>query len=53
MPKIETKKKKPRRNPLLVWGIPPELRKRFRMRCIQRGVTMQRAIQDLMRLYCA
>lgn len=55
----EAKMKKKRRlqdrrtqRALLVWGIPKDLMKSFKLVCVLRGTTMKAAVIDLIRGFC-
>ena len=41
----------PRGKAMLIWDVPENLRKRFRIACIQRGTTMRQVITDFMARY--
>ena len=35
--------------PLMVWNVPEELKKKFKMKCAELGKTMEEAIVDLIK----
>jgi hypothetical protein len=49
--KAKDPKIKGRKNPLLIWNVPPKVRQQFRIACLRKGVSMQDAIIQFMTGY--
>lgn len=44
-------KNKDGNDPLLIWQVPAELKKKFKIRCLEMGITMQDAIVDMLKKF--